>query len=130
MDKEDKFTKTMYNNLDKYFDPYEFNKDFDEYIKKTEESSLLTEKVKLTDINNIENKKIEPYEEPVGHIAVGIKNTWFVMFDNLIHGKHIFNTMDNRNTFYFAISFIIFALLYMMISFIFNQIKKIEKNIS
>ena len=120
MDKENKFPDTMYNNLGKYYDPYKFNKKFDEYIEKNEDERLLTEKVKLTDINNIENSTVKPYEEPISNISVGIKNTWFVLFDNLIHGKFIFDTMTNSNIFYFAITFICIALLYISLSFIFN----------
>ena len=120
MDSEDRhFKNTMYNNLGKYFDPYKFNLKFDEYIEYAEKQRLEYEKVKFHDINNIEEKTLQPYQEPVGDIIVGIKNVWFMMFDNIVHFRFMFNGMNNRDIFYLAISLIAIALIYISISFIF-----------
>ena len=119
-DEERHFPKTMYNNLNKYFDPYEFNLKFDQYIHETEKQSLLYDKVNLQSINKIEQTKVEPYQESIGDIVVGIKNVWYLMFDNLFSGKFIFNTMNNNDIFYLAISLISFALIYISLAFIFN----------
>ena len=118
--KDRHFKNTMYNNLGKYFDPYKFNIKFDAYIEQAEKQRLENEKVKLYDINNIETETVQPYQEPLGDIVVNIKNVWFLMFDNIFHGKFIFDTMSNNDIFYLAISLIAIALIYISISFIFS----------
>ncbi len=120
MNNNRKFEKTMYNNLDKYFDPYEFNKEFDDYVIKENKELLLKEKVKMHDINAVEEKKIYPYQESPSNITIGIKNTWNLLISNIFSGKNMFSSMTNDNVFYFAISFIAIALLYISLSFIFD----------
>jgi hypothetical protein len=105
--------KNMYNNRGKYFDPVQFNKAFNVYIEEQTKDRLLNQKVKLDDLNRIENIKIPPTQLPLKDLFINIKKAWI----NLLNGKNIFGNTDD--SFYFGLTFIIVALLYLIISFIF-----------
>ena len=109
--------KNMYNNRGKYFDSAKFNKAFYVYIEEQTKDRLLNQKVKLDDLNRIENIKIPPTQLPLKDLFVNIKRAWSNFFNNLFRGKKIFDNTDD--SFYFGLTFIIVALLYLIISFIF-----------
>ena len=109
--------KNMYNNRGKYFDSAQFNKAFDVYIEEQTKDRLLNQKVKLDDLNRIENIKIPPTQLPLKDLFVNIKRAWSNFFNNLFRGKNIFDNTDD--SFYFGLTFIIIALIYLIISFIF-----------
>jgi hypothetical protein len=109
--------KNMYNNRGKYFDSAQFNKAFDVYIEEQTKDRLLNQKVKLDDLNRIENIKIPPTQLPLKDLFVNIKRAWSNFFNNLFRGKKIFDNTDD--SFYFGLTFIIIALIYLIISFIF-----------
>ena len=109
--------KNMYNNRGKYFDSAQFNKAFDVYIEEQTKDRLLNQKVKLDDLNRIENIKIPPTQLPLKDLFVNIKRAWSNFFNNLFGGKNVFKNTDD--SFYFGLTFIIIALLYLIISFIF-----------
>ena len=109
--------KNMYNNRGKYFDSAQFNKAFDVYIEEQTKDRLLNQKVKLDDLNRIENIKIPPTQLPLKDLFVNIKRAWSNLFNNLFRGKNVFDNTDD--SFYFGLTFIIVALLYLIISFIF-----------
>ncbi len=114
---------SMYDNRGKYFDAYLFNKKFDDYIEQKNKERLLKEKVKLYDLNKVENIKINPYELPINKLLINVKNTWFDMFDNLINGRQIINPDDPNQLdsfFYIGITLITIALLYILLSYIFD----------
>ena len=110
--------KNMYNNRGKYFDSAQFNKAFDVYIEEQTKDRLLNQKVKLDDLNRIENIKIPPTQLPLKDLFINIKRAWSNFFNNLFRGKNIFGNTDD--SFYFGLTFIIIALLYLIISFIFS----------
>ena len=119
---ESKYTQgtTMYDNRGKYFDPYEFNKKFDEYIEKQSKIRLLEDKLKLNDLNTIENIKVAPYQLPFNKMLIGLKDTWFNFYDAIINKRNPFENFSNDDIFYFSITLILIALIYVLLSFIFE----------
>lgn len=109
--------KNMYNNRGKYFDPVQFNKAFDVYIEEQTKDRLLNQKVKLDDLNRIENINIPPTQLPLKNLFINIKNAWTNFLNNLINGKKLFSNTDD--SFYFGLTFIIIALIYLVIITIF-----------
>ncbi len=110
--------KNMYNNRGKYFDTAQFNKAFDVYIEEQTKDRLLNQKVKLDDLNRIENIKIPPTQLPLKNLFLNIKKAWTNLFNNISNQKNIFSNTDDF--FYFGLTLIIIALLYMIINFIFS----------
>ena len=119
---ESKYTQgtTMYDNRGKYFDPYEFNKKFDEYIDKQSKIRLLENKLKLNDLNTIENIKVEPYQLPFNKMLIGLKDTWYNFYDAIINKRNPFANFSNDDIFYFSITLILIAIIYVLLSFIFE----------
>lgn len=118
-----KGNESMYDNRGKYFDSYLFNKKFDEYIEKKNKEKLLKEKVKLYDLNKVENIKVNPYDLPLNKILINTKTTWFDMYDNLVSGRKIINPDDPEQLdsfFYIGITLIVVAILYIMLTYIFD----------
>jgi hypothetical protein len=111
---------SMYDNRGKYFDLYDFNKDFDTYIRQQQKQRLLNEKLKLTDLSTIDSIKIKPYQLPLDKILIETKNTWFDFFDKLLIGKNPFTDINENQIFYFALTLIITSLLYIMLWFFFQ----------
>jgi len=105
---------TMYDNKGKYFDLYDFNKNFDSYIEQQQKERLLNEKLKLTDLSTIESIKISPYQLPIDKIMINIKDTWFEIYDNLLKNKNPFSNFNEDKFFYIGISLIIIALIYII----------------
>jgi hypothetical protein len=106
--------KDMYNNRGKYFDPVQFNKAFDVYIEEQTKDRLLNQKVKLDDLNRIENIKIPPTQLPLKDLFLNIKNTWI----NFFSGKNILK--NTEDIFYMGLTFIIIGLIYLVINLIFS----------
>ena len=113
-----KLLKNMYNNRGKYFDSAQFNKAFDVYIEEQTKDRLLNQKVKLDDLNRIENIKIPPTQLPLKNLFINIKNVWINFFNGFTQGKPLFQNTDDA--FYFGISFIIIGLIYLIVTCIFS----------
>lgn len=111
---------SMYDNRGKYFDQYLFNKKFDDYIELKNKERLLKEKVKLYDLNKVENIKINPYDLPLNKLLINTKNTWFNMYDDLSNGKDPTKNLDFTSLFYIGITLIVIVILYVLLSFIFS----------
>jgi hypothetical protein len=111
---------SMYDNRGKYFDLYDFNKDFDNYIRNQQKQRLLNEKLKLTDLSTINSIKIKPYQLPLDKLLINTKNTWFDLYDNIIKGDNPLDNFDEDKIFYVGITLIIFALLYIMLYLFFE----------
>ena len=115
-----KTNKSMYDNRGKYFDSYLFNQKFDEYIQKKTEERKLKEKVKLYDLDSIDNIQVQPYQLPFDKLLINFKNVWFELFDDLMEGKNPNQIFTTNNFFYFGITFVIIFILYVMLSYIFE----------
>ena len=102
---------TIYDNVGKYFDQFEFNKNFEKYIKTVDNEILLNEKINTNDLNTLENAKINPYDLPVSEILINTKNTWI----NIVKNKQ-----SNDKFFYVALTFIIIAIMYIILAYIFK----------
>lgn len=111
--------ETMYDNRGKYFDSFLFNKKFDAFIEQQNEQRLLKQHAELGDLNNIANMEIKPYELPINKILINIKNTWFFMFDNIMNFNSPFTDFTLDDIFYVGITFIVIALLYLLLVNIF-----------
>lgn len=114
-----KDNKSMYNNNGKYFDPYLFNRKFDDYIKNETEETLLEGRIRTNDLNYLENIKVEPYELPLNKIMINIKNMWFSLFDNIISENNPFENFNNDKIFYMAISLVTISLLFIFLYTVF-----------
>ena len=111
---------SMYDNRGKYFDQYLFNKKFDEYIDEKNKERLLKEKVKLYDLNKVENIEIQPYNLPLNKILINTKNTWFNIYDDISNKKNPIINLDFKSFFYIGITFIVIVILYVLLSYIFD----------
>ena len=111
---------SMYDNKGKFFDQYLFNKKFDDYIDEKNKERLLKEKVRLYDLNKVENIKINPYDLPINKLLINTKNTWFNMYDDLTNGKDPTKNLDFTSLFYIGITLVVIVILYVLLSFIFN----------
>ena len=111
---------TMYDNRGKYFDLYNFNKNFDDYIRQQQKQRLLNEKLKLTDLSTIDSIKIKPYQLPIDKMLINTKDTWFELYDKTIGGENPLNDFTNDDFFYVGITLIIVALIYIMLLFFFE----------
>ncbi len=111
---------SMYDNRGKYFDQYLFNKKFDEYIELKNKERLLKEKVKLYDLNRIENIKVQPYELPLNKILINTKDTWFNIYDDIKNSKNPLVNLDINSYFYIGITLVVIVLLYTLLSNIFD----------
>ncbi len=111
---------SMYDNRGKYFDQYLFNKKFDEYIEQKNKERLLKEKVRLYDLNRIENIQVQPYELPLNKILINTKQTWFNMYDDVTNGKSPFVNLNFNSYFYIGMTLIVITLLFIMLTYIFN----------
>jgi hypothetical protein len=112
--------ETMYDNRGKYFDLYNFNKNFDDYIRQQQTQRLLNEKLKLTDLSTIASIKIKPYQLPIDKILINVKDTWFEMYDSTVEGENPLKDFSEDKYFYVGITLIVFALLYVILTFFFE----------
>lgn len=111
---------TMYDNRGKYFDLYDFNKDFDAYIRQQQKQRLLNEKLKLTDLSTIDSIKIKPYQLPLDKMLINVKDTWFEMYDEVSKGENPLTKINEDKFFYIGLTLIIVALIYVMLWFFFE----------
>jgi len=111
---------SMYDNRGKFFDLYDFNKDFDAYIRQQQKQRLLNEKLKLTDLSTIESLKVKPYELPIDKMLVNVKDTWFEMYDKVMEGENPLNNVDDDQFFYVGLTLIVVSLIYVMLWFFFE----------
>lgn len=111
---------SMYDNRGKYFDLYDFNKDFDAYIQRQEKERLLNEKLKLTDLSTIDSIKIKPYQIPLDKMLINVKDTWFEMYDSVVKGENPLTDFREDKFFYVGLTLIVVALLYVMLWFFFE----------
>ncbi len=106
---------SMYDNRGKFFDLYDFNKDFDAYIRQQQKQRLLNEKLKLTDLSTIESLKVKPYELPIDKMLINVKDTWFEMYDKVMEGENPLTTINDDQFFYVGITLIVVSLMYVML---------------
>lgn len=111
---------SMYDNRGKYFDQFLFNAKFDEYIDEKNKERLLKEKVKLYDLNKVENIEIQPYDLPLNKILINTKNTWFNMYDDVSNGKNPTKNLNFKSYFYIGVTLIVITILYIFLSYIFS----------
>ena len=119
MDNKPKFT-SMYDNRGKYFDAYLFNKEFDEYIQKQDKRRILEQEFKATDLENIVNKVPKPYELSLKDILFNTKNTWIIIISKFKKKKFNVDGLDVNSIFYIGITFIVVALLYILVFLMFS----------
>jgi len=112
--------RNMYDNRGKYFDEYLFNKKFDEYIEEQKKINLTKQKVRLHDLNKVENLKIKPYQLPFNKILINTKNLSFEIFDNIMNGENPTSNIKGDNLFYLGVLLLTITILYISISFIFD----------
>lgn len=115
-----KTNMSMYDNRGKYFDTYLFNQKFDEYIREKDGERLLKEKVRLYDLDRVENIQIQPYELPLTKLLINFKNVWFEFFDSVINKKNPLDQITTDNMFYFGTTLVVIFILYIMLSYIFD----------
>ena len=114
---------SMYDNRGKYFDTWDFNSNFDAYIKEQEKLRLLNEELRTSDLTNIDSIKIYPFQLPVQQILINTKNTWYTLFSDLQNGINPFNSDNHDNydkLFYISISLIIFSIIYLFFYVVFQ----------
>jgi hypothetical protein len=111
---------SMYDNRGKYFDAYLFNKDFDEYIQIQSRRRILEQEFKATDLNNIVNNVPKPYELSLMNILFNIKNTWIIIISKYKKKEYNLDGFDFNSIFYIGITFIVVALLYILVFLIFS----------
>ena len=111
---------SMYDNRGKFFDLYDFNKDFDAYIRQQQKQRLLNEKLKLTDLSTIDSLKVKPYELPIDKMLINVKDTWFEMYDKVIEGENPLTTINDDQFFYVGVTLIVVSLIYVMLWFFFE----------
>jgi hypothetical protein len=111
---------SMYDNRGKYFDAYLFNKEFDEYIQKQSRRRILEQEFKATDLNNIVNNVPKPYELSLKDILFNIKNTWIIIISKYKKKEYNLDGLDFNSIFYIGITFIVIALLYILVFLIFS----------
>ncbi len=95
----------------KFFDTKEFNNKFKEYIKEMKERRLLREKLRLQELNELDNKRVYPYELSFKEILINTQNCVNKYIENFSNNDILRNS-DNDDFFYLGILFITITLLY------------------
>ena len=111
---------SMYDNRGKYFDLYDFNKNFDAYVQKQQQDRLLNEKLKLTDLSTVDSIAIKPYQLPLDKMLINIKDTWFEMYDDVSKNKNPLENFNQDKFFYVGITLIAITLIYVILWFLFE----------
>lgn len=104
------------------FDIDKFNNMFLIETSKMKDQALQSDEQKLQYLNYLANRPKQLTDKTIGEIIVGCGTAWFDIFDDLFkYGftRSVFIT-DNR-LFYIGLTFIIIALLLLIISYIYNQ---------
>lgn len=107
--------RSVFDNRGRYFDPYKFNKEFEKYIEKQKKKRLKEQELKTYDLNKIDNMVIKPYNLPFKNILLNTQSMWFRYFDNLMNGYGLLKNSSFDDIFYFALSFIVIFLIYIII---------------
>ena len=111
--------RTMFDNRGRFFDAYQFNKEFEKYIDDSKKRRLKEQKLRTHDLEKIENTRIRPYNMSFSKIIKNIQSMWFRYYDNIRNGKKIFEGASYDDLFYLSITFITVYILYIMIYLIF-----------
>jgi len=94
----------------------QFNKEFESYIESSKRKTSETAQEKL-DILSKSEKKV--HELSFGDILIGLKNTWFGIFDDITNKNISFDLITQQNRmFYIGITIILTLLLV----FVYNEI--------
>lgn len=112
--------RTIFDNRGKFFDPYQFNKEFEKYIDGSKKKRLNEQKLRTYDLEKIENTRIRPYDISFSKIIKNIQSMWFRYYDNIRDRKNIFEGSSYDDLFYLSITFITVYILYIMIYLIFS----------
>lgn len=112
--------RTIFDNRGKFFDPYQFNKEFEKYIDDSKKKRLNEQKLRTYDLEKIENTRIRPYDISFSKIIKNIQSMWFRYYDNIRDRKNIFEGSSYDDLFYLSITFITVYILYIMIYLIFS----------
>lgn len=112
--------RTMFDNRGRFFDPYQFNKEFEKYIDDSKKRRLKEQQLRTHDLEKIENTRIRPYNMSFSKIVKNIQSMWFRYYDNIRNGKNIFEGATYDDLFYLSITFITVYILYIMIYLIFS----------
>ena len=98
--------------MDQKFDLKKFNTDFDSLIQedKQKQNKLLNDK--LNDLNKVPSET-KLYELSTKDLLIGLKDTWFGIFDEIIKKfPHVgISLYKKHRLFYVGLTLIIFALL-------------------
>ena len=112
--------RTMFDNRGRFFDPYQFNKEFEKYIDDGKKRRLKEQKLRTHDLEKIENRRTRPYNMSFSKIIKNIQSMWFRYYDNICDKKNIFEGASYDDLFYLSITFITVYILYIMIYLIFS----------
>lgn len=112
--------RTMFDNRGRFFDAYQFNKEFEKYIDDSKKRRLKEQKLRTHDLEKIENTRIRPYNMSFSKIIKNIQSMWFRYYDNIRNGKNILEGASYDDLFYLSITFITVYILYIMIYLIFS----------
>jgi len=120
-------------NLDKTvttteFDPVQFNKDFEAHKENVGHQVSEIEKQRLQEFNEQEKNK-SLYDLSLFEILIGIKDTWFGLFDDLLQQKFFTETFirDNR-IFYIGLTIVIFVIVIYLYNMIFSDFDSSKVN--
>jgi hypothetical protein len=105
--------RSIFDNRNKYFDTFQFNKDFDAYIVEQEKLRLKKQEYQLNDLNEIENTNTPIYDLSLHEIFNNTQSMWFNLFKG---GKF-------KVDYYFYIAFnILFVIfIYIFVLFLFKK---------
>lgn len=112
--------RSMFDNRGRFFDPYQFNKEFEKYIEDNKKRRLKEQKLRTYDLEKIENTKLKPYNMTFSKIIKNIQSMWFRYYDNIRNGKNILDAATYDDLFYLSITFITIYIMYIMIYLIFS----------
>ena len=104
--KSPEINKSIYDNRNKYFDTFKFNKDFENYIEEQDKIKLQKQKFKFKDLENIENIEIKPYNLSIKQIAINIQNSLLKLI------QFNFKSLNFNDVFYYALFIISVGIIY------------------
>ena len=111
-------------DLDKTITTTEINNKFEKHKENVSTQNSELEKQRLYELNkNIENKKI--YNYTLLELLIGIKDTWFYLFDDLLQKKFYSETLtkDNR-LFFIGLTITLFVIIIYLYDIIFDNTNK------
>jgi hypothetical protein len=103
--------RSIFDNRNKYFDTFKFNKDFDDYIVEQTKSRLKKQEYLLNDLNEIENNKPSIYNLSLIEILKNTQNMWIQIFKG--------GPFKVDYYFYVSITLIIILIIYIFVYYIF-----------